>query len=197
MQMAKQIKNYPSVSIAARHVSFRVPDFKPVGGEGGCDGQPVEKMPARDITARDPLTGRLVREVPESPENVNNSRVSALLARKRLTRRQFDAAMSYFGDWHDGEILVSATAAPIRVDSHNARSTLSDFKLDAQDRYKRARKWLEREFDGRCLEIVEKVVLQEKIVEEASAELRIHHQRGATLLEFGCDLLGDHYGFAW
>jgi hypothetical protein len=165
--------------------------------EPGYDGKPPVFMLARDIDSRDRLTGRTVRETPAGPENVNNSRVSALLARKQLSRRQFDAAMMFFKDWHDSEILTVASAHLIRVDGNSGRTSLSDHKLDAQTRHVKARKWLSREYGGRFLAIVEKVVLEEKTVEFGAAELRIHHQRAASLLECGCDALGDCYGLAW
>jgi hypothetical protein len=161
------------------------------GATPGFSGFPPEHLPARDIEGIDKLTGRRIRQAPEGKENVNNSRVSALLARKRLNRLQFDAAMTYYQDWHDSQIESAPSPALIRVDGGMKFATLSDFKLDAQERHKRARKWLERMFYGRCLAIVEKVVLDEKIVEEAAAECKMHHQRAATLLEFGCDILAE------
>lgn len=159
----------------------------------GYDGHEPEFMPARDIESRDRMTGKIVRETPDGPQNVNHNRITMMLAGKRLEPRQAEAAGNYYRDWHDSERLVLASAALVRVDgSGRACSTVNDHKLDAG----KCRKQAEMSLKPRFRPIIWKVVIEGKLMEVAASELHIHHQRAAERLEIGLDLLADHYRIA-
>lgn len=155
----------------------------------GYDGNAPEFMPARDIQSRDRMTGRIVREVIDGPENVNSTRIRAMQVRKRLTDRQAAAASRYQDDWQLSVICPTASAGAIVGGGGSARSTLADAKLDAMTRHADARSAM----GPRCAPVVDLVALENKIVEIAASELRIHNQRASERLEIGLDLLADHY----
>jgi hypothetical protein len=155
----------------------------------GYDGHEPVFMPARDIESRDRMTGRIVREVIDGPENVNSTRIRAMQVRKRLTDRQAAAASRYQDDWQLSMICPTASAGGTAGGGGVARSTLPDAKLDAMDRHAKAR----RAMGGRCAPVVDLVALENKIVEVAANELRIHNQKATAWLEVGLDLLADHY----
>lgn len=154
----------------------------------GHDGHPPQFMPARDIHSRDRLTGKIVRETPDGPENVNATRVRAMHVRKRLTDRQAAAANRYADDWQLSQAQVVATAGALPSGGF-ARSTLPDARLDAMVRWGVARQAL----GNRFIPIVELVVLNNHLVEVAANMLKMDKRRASERLECGLDRLGDWY----
>jgi hypothetical protein len=167
----------------------KYPPFKPAHGTPGYDGNAPEFMPARDIHSRDRMTGKVVRETPDGPENVNSTRVRSMHVRKRLTDRQAAAGDRYAADWQLSQAQVIATAGVVNSGSC-ARSTLADARLDAMTRWGEARAAL----GLRYCRIVELVVLDNTLLEVAASMMKVHHQRAAERLECGLDALADHYG---
>src|SRR6476646_1909636 len=96
-------------------MNTKFPPYVPPRGEPGHDGNPPEFVPARDIHSRDRMTGKTIREVPDGPENVNNTRVRYMHSRGRLSDRQAEAARRYQSDWEASEMLTAASATMVRV----------------------------------------------------------------------------------
>src|SRR6476646_2255566 len=94
--------------------------------EIGHNGHKPEYLPSRDISSRDRLTGRIVRETPDCPENINSTRIRAMHVRKRLTDRQAAAADRYQNDWQLAQIIPTASAGATAGGGGIARSTLPD-----------------------------------------------------------------------
>jgi hypothetical protein len=155
----------------------------------GFDGHPPEFAPARDLYAVDRNTGHVVREVIDSPQNVNHSRIRKMLHYKRLTPRQAAAGERYERDAQAALMLTVATAGMVRTQGGWGQSVVSDARLDAQARDHAARAVL-----GTCQPVVDLVVLHGHTVEMAAAILKVHHQKAAGYLECGLDRLADALG---
>ncbi len=155
----------------------------------GHDGERPEFMPARDITAKDRLTGRTVRETPDGPQNVNVDRIENLFARKKISQRQHAAANRLQSDWQRSQISPcgSTLAMPI-AGSGRHEFTPAHAKIEAGDRFAAAKREL-----GHRFAIVDLVALQNYSIEKASAWLHIHKERGSERLETALGLLADHY----
>lgn len=176
-------RRYPAVE--------RKPDYAPTGAEPGYDGRPPLQAPARDIEAKDQITGKMRRETPDGPENVNATEARAMNFRKKLTDRQFAAATRFQNDWEQSKIQPCAQLTGGGAGG-GSRSNYQpvDAILDAQGRHHDAVIAL-----GRWLGIVEMVVLQDLTLAQAAIRCGgIHHQRAAQRLEDGLDCLADHYG---
>jgi hypothetical protein len=156
----------------------------------GYDGNAPEFRPARDIQAHDRLTGRIVRETPDGPENVNSTRIRAMHVRKRLTDRQAEAANRYQNDYQLSEMITVASSGMIRVSGACCGYALSDTRLDAMKRYGLARQAL----GPRYVRIVELVALDNILVEIAANMMQLDKRKAAERLECGLERLADHYG---
>lgn len=164
---------------------------RPNPKEPGYDGERPVFMPARDITAKDTLTGRIVRETPDGPQNVNTDRIEWLFARKKITPRQHKAANQLQKDWQQSEIspCKSTLAMPIAGGGGRNDYTPVDDKFDAGNRFTAAK----RSLTGKHLVVVDLIVLKNWTLQQSAKFLQTHEGRVSERLETALDMLADHY----
>ncbi len=155
----------------------------------GYDGHAPHFMPARDIESVDRLTGVRRRETPAGPLNVNTDRIEWLLARDKLSKRQYAAARRFQADWERAQILPVAAPALVRSSGRSAPELPNDAKVAAMRRHRAAAIAL-----GRWHRVVELVALENRTLAQAAAALHMHAERASEQLETGLDVLADHYG---
>lgn len=162
-----------------------IPDYSASDRKPGHDGEPPVFGVRKDFVYAD---GK--RTEVESPENVNHSRVKWLHSRDLITLRQYLAAERLAKDWELSLIQPFASSVLVGGGSSAGDNHPNDAKRAAMQRRGDAMEAVGR----RLSNIVEKVVIENKSVGKASAELRLHNQAGAALLDLGLDILADHYG---
>lgn len=154
----------------------------------GFNDQPPEFMPARDITAKDLLTGRKVRETPDGPINVNTDRVEWLFAHNKITQRQHRAANILQQDWKIAQIAPCSSGSMIKGASGGLPDHPNDRKVSAMKRHGAAHIAL-----GRLRNAVTLVVEENKTFQQVAAILAIHERAAAERCLIGLDLLADFY----
>lgn len=156
------------------------------GGKAGHDGEPPSFAQARGSEVRDAKTGAVIREGEPTQQNINCDRVTYLFNHKLLELRQYLAAQRLERDWEKSKI--DPIASTVLVGAGGSPQLPNDEKVAAMKRCGAA-----RDAAGRSWSVIEKVVIEHKSINKASAELRIHRQRGAERLDAALHMLADHY----
>lgn len=158
----------------------------------GHDGEPPIFAPTRDIEATDKWTGKRIREQVDGPTNINTSRLSWLLAREHISKRQAKAGSNLFDDWYFSQRIQYSQMGIIAGISGRTDYSPAQAKLEAAEAFSAASNAL-KQASYRSWQIVDLVVLQELSVEKACAHLHIKTPRGFGNLESGLDILANHY----
>lgn len=179
-----------ALSIAARADRIAIAHEKSTENQRmkpGHDGEPPRFVEARGSEIRDPKTGAIVRQGEMTQQNINCDRVTYLFNHDLISNRQYLAAQRLEKDWEKAEIVPIASTVLVGACSGSPQHP-NDDKVAAMKRFGDARDAL-----GRWWPIIDKVVIEHKSVEKASAELRIHAKRGIERLDAALFMLADHY----
>ncbi len=157
----------------------------------GHNGHIPEFAPARDILAHDPLTGKVRRETPDGPQNINTDRIEWLYAHDHITGRQYAAARRYQRNWELAEINPCGS-------SLMAGGSGSPADLHPNDRKRQAMKdhGAATEALGRLYGVVWLVVVENLTIPQVSERIgKLHKAVVSDRLDLGLTMLSDHYGF--
>ena len=152
----------------------------------GYDGNPPEFREARD------LAGKGKRKSELGPQNIRVDRIEWLLAHKRIDVAQHSAGRKL---QHDSELAqIGSYAMLTDVKGGSGTNRLPDLKCDAIARVNAARAHVGSKGVG--WRILELVVIENRSLEKAAAQMRIHSRGALPALQGALDALAAHYRLA-
>jgi Domain of unknown function (DUF6456) len=152
----------------------------------GYDGNPREFREARD------LSGKGKRKSELGPQNIRVDRIGWLLAHKRIDVAQHSAGRKL---QHDSELAqIGSYAMLTDVKGGSGTNRLPDLKCDAIARVNAARAHVGSKGVG--WRILELVVIENRSLEKAAAQMRIHSRGALPALQGALDALAAHYRLA-